>query len=72
MRDPKKKENRNKKPRRQIYINGDSIEKHITGHGISKNGQVQVKTHPGATKDDSIDYIYPNIHQKPDIVIIHS
>ena len=72
MRDPKKKENRNKKPQRHIYINGDSIEKHITGHGISKNGQVQVKTHPGATKDDIIDYIYPNIYQKPDIVIIHS
>ena len=59
MRDPEKNEKRNK-PRRHIYINGDSVEKHITGHGISKNGQVQVKTHPGTTTDDIIDYNYPS------------
>ena len=43
--------------------------KHITGPGISKNDQVQVKTHPGATTDDIIDYIKPTICQKPDIVM---
>ena len=31
--------------------------KHITVPGISKNDQVQVKTHGGATTDDIIDYI---------------
>ena len=46
--------------------------KHITGPGISKNDQVQVKTHPGAATDDIIDYIKPTISQKPDIVIVHS
>ena len=46
--------------------------KHITGPGISKNDQVQVKTHPGATTEDIIDYIKPTIRQKLDIVIIHS
>ena len=46
--------------------------KHITGPGISKNDEVQVKTYPGATTDDTIDYIKPTILQKPDIVIIHS
>ena len=46
--------------------------KHITGPGISKNNQVQVKTHTGATTGDIIDYIKPTIRQKPDIVIIHS
>ena len=46
--------------------------RHITGPGISKNDQVQVKTHPGATTEDIIDYIKPTIRQKPDIVIIHS
>ena len=46
--------------------------KHINGPGISKNDQVQVKTHPGATTDDIIDYIKATIHQKPDIVIVHS
>ena len=46
--------------------------KHITGPGISKDDQVQVKTHTGATIEDIIDYIKPTIRQKPDIVIIHS
>ena len=46
--------------------------KHINGPGISKNDQVQVKTHPGATTDDIIDYIKPTIRQKPDIVIVYS
>ena len=46
--------------------------KHITGPGISKNDQVQVKTHPDATTENIIDYIKPTIRQKPDIIIIHS
>ena len=32
----------------------------------------QVKTHPGATTDDIIDYIKPTMRQKSDIVIVHS
>ena len=72
MRDPQEKENRNKKSPRHIFIIGDSKLKHINGPGISKNDQVQVKTHPGATTDDIIDYIKPTIRQKPDIVIVHS
>ena len=66
------KENRNKNSRRQIFIIDDSMVKHINGPGISKNDQVQVKTHLGATTDDIIDYIKPTIRQKPDIVIVHS
>ena len=72
MRHPQEKENRNKKSWRNICIIGDSMVKQITGPGISKNGQVQVKTHAGATAEDIIDYIKPTIRQKPDIVIIHS
>ena len=72
VRDPQEKENRTKKSRRHICIIGDSMVKHITGPGISKNDQIQVKTHPGATTEDIIDYIKPTIRQKPDIVIIHS
>ena len=72
MRHPQEKENRNKKSWRNICIIGDSMVRQITGPGISKNGQVQVKTHAGATAEDIIDYIKPTIHQKPDIVIIHS
>ena len=72
MRDPQEKENRNKKSGRHTCRIGDSMVKHITGPGISKNDQVQVKTHPGATTEDTIDYIKPTVRQKPDIVIIHS
>ena len=72
MRDPQEKENRNKKSRRNISAIGDSMVKHITGPGISKNDQVQVKTYPGATTDDIIDYIKLTIRQKPDIVVTHS
>ena len=71
MRDHQEKKNRNKKSRRHICIIGNSMVKHITGPGISKNDQVQLKTHPDATTDDIIDYIKPTIRQKPDIVIIH-
>ena len=45
--------------------------KHITGPGILKNDQVQVKTHPGTTTDDIIDYAKLTIRQKQDIVIDH-
>ena len=72
VRDPQEKENRKKKSRRHICIIGDSMVKHITRPGISKHNHVQVKTHSGATTDNIIDYIKPTIHQKPDIVIIHS
>ena len=72
MRDPQEKENRNKNSRRHIFIIGDSMVKHINGPGISKNDQVQVKTHPGATADAIIGYIKPIICQKPDIVFVHS
>ena len=71
MRNPQEKENRNKNSRRHIFII-DSMVKHINGPGISKNDQIQVKTHPGTTIDDIIDYIKPTIRQKPDIVIVHS
>ena len=72
MRDPQENENRNKNSQGHIFVIGDSMVKHINGPGISKNNQVQVKNHPGATTDDIIDYIKPTIRQKPDIVIVHS
>ena len=72
MRDRQEKKNKNKKSRRRTFIIGDSMMKHITGSVISKNDQVQVKTHPGATTDDTIDYVKPTIRQKPDIAIAHS
>ena len=58
--------------RRKICIIDNFVLIHLTGPGICKNEQVQVKTHPGATTDEIIDCIKPTIHQKPDIAIIHS
>ena len=45
--------------------------KHITGPGTSKNDQVQVKTDPGATTDEIIDFIKPTIRQKSHVAIVH-
>ena len=60
------------KSRRHICIIDNFVLIHLTGPGICKNEQVQVKAHPGATTDEIIDCIKPTIHQKPDIAIIHS
>ena len=70
MRDPQEKENRKKKSRKHIGIIGDSMVKHITGPGICKTEQVQVKTHPGATTDDIIDSIQPTIRQNNQISLL--
>ena len=43
--------------------------KNITGPGISENDQIQLKTHPGVTTDNIIDYVR---NKKPDIAIVHS
>ena len=72
MKNPQEKENGNKKSRRHVCIIGDSMVRHITGSGISKNDHVQVKPYQDAATDDIIDYIKLTIRQKPDIVIIHS
>ena len=50
---------------------GDSILNHINPRGISKHGNVQVKTFSGVTKTPMNDYINPMIQLKPDAVIIH-
>ena len=40
MKNPQEKENGNKKSRRHVCIIGDSMVRHITGSGISKNDHV--------------------------------
>ena len=70
IRDHQEKENRNRKSWRHIFITGDSIVKHITNPRISKNDQVQIKTHPGITTDNIIDYIKPTIRQKSEISLL--
>ena len=45
--------------------------KNITGSGLSKDHTVKIRPHPGATTIDMIDYIKPELRNKPDIVILH-
>ena len=55
-----------------VIIVGDSIVKHLTGPGISKKNNIKIKTNPGATTEDIIDYIKPSIRKKPDFLLVHS
>ena len=55
-----------------VIIVGDSIVKHLTGPGISKKNNIKIKTNPGATTGDIIDYIKPRIRKKPDFLLVHS
>ena len=43
--------------RNSVIIVRDSMVKHLTGPGISKKSHVEIKTNPGATTEDIIDYI---------------
>ena len=36
-----------------------------------KNHAVKIKPHPGATTVDMIDYIKPELRDKPDVIILH-
>ena len=49
-----------------IIIVADSIVKYLTVPGISKKNHVKVKTNPGATFENIINYIKPSIRRKPD------
>ena len=52
-------------------IFGNSIVKHLMGLGIFKKNHVKIKTDPGATTEDIIDYIKPRIWKKPDFLLVH-
>ena len=43
----------------------------MTGPRISKKNHVKIKTNPGATIEDIIDYIKPSIWKKPDFLLVH-
>ena len=51
---------------------GVSLVKHLTGSRISRKKHVKIKTNPGATTEDIIDYIEPSIQKKPDFLLVHS
>ena len=59
-------------PKQEIVIIGDSIIKHVNGREVSRNNIVKVRSHPGATTEDLIDYVKPSVRKKPKMVILHT
>ena len=56
----------------KCVIIGDSIIKGLDEKEMKHtNYDIKVKSHPGATSEDLIDYIKPEVRKKPDNVIIH-
>ena len=43
--------------KKEIFFIGDSRIKCVNGRGFSGNNSMKVKSHPGATTDDFIDYV---------------
>ena len=46
--------------------------KYVNVREVSRNNPMKVKSHPGATTDDFIDYVRPTIRKKPILIIIHT
>ena len=45
---------------------------YVNGREVSRNDSVKVRSHPGATTDDFIDYVQPTVRKKPNLIIIHT
>ena len=46
--------------------------KYVNGREVSRKNSVKVRSHPGGTADDLIDYVRPTIRNKPNLIIIHT
>ena len=46
--------------------------KYVNGREISLNNPVKVRSHPGATTDEFIDYVRPAVRKKANLIIIHT
>ena len=57
---------------KEVFIIDDLMTKYVNGREISRNNPVKVKSHPGATTNDFIDYVRPTVRKKPNLIIIHS
>ena len=55
-----------------VIIVGNSMIKHLAGPEISKENHIKIKTNPGSTTEDIIDYIKPSIRKKPDFLLVNS
>ena len=49
----------NETPKKDIVIIGDSMIKYVNGWEISRSSSVKIRSHPGATTKDLIDYVQP-------------
>ena len=58
--------------KKKVFVVGDSVIKYVNGQGVSRNDSVKIRSHPGATKDDFIDYVRNAVGKKPNLIIIHS
>ena len=56
----------------QLVVIGNSMIKYVNGREVSRNDSVKVRSHPGTTTDDFIDYVQPTVRKKPNLIIIHS
>ena len=54
----------NKTRKKDIPIIGDSMIKYINGREISRSSSVKIRSHPGATTEDLIDYVRPTARKK--------
>ena len=58
--------------KKEIFFIGDSRIKCVNGRGFSGNNSMKVKSHPGATTDDFIDYVWPTICKQPNFKNLHT
>ena len=59
--------------KKKVIITGDSIIGGLNKKGMqnTRDKDVKVKCHSGATTDDLIDHLNPELRKKPDVIILH-
>ena len=58
--------------KKEVFIIDDSMIKYVNGREVSRNNPVKVRSHPGATTDDFIDYVRSTVRKKPNSIIIYT
>ena len=57
--------------KKSVMIVGDSLLNGINEAGLRRDHFVQVRSEPGATSEDMIDYVLPRARARPDLMILH-
>ena len=55
-----------------VHILGYSMIKHVNSGNVSGYMNLKVKSHPGATTEDLIDYVKPIARKKPKMLVIYT